>query len=91
MFLVRPFSFSRLYGSLGWRSPAGLTVRERLFNRSRWRKRKHGFVLRLPKCISAGIAVSRSHGSSMVSNTCCTMLMATSAPGVAKSAAANPP
>jgi hypothetical protein len=68
-----------------------MVLRECLFNRSRWRRRKHGFALRLPKCVSAGIGVSRSHASSMVSNTCCTMLIATSAPGVAKSAATNPP
>ncbi|MFL6551512.1 MAG: hypothetical protein ACJ8OJ_22690 [Povalibacter sp.] len=67
-----------------------LAVNLLMLTRERWQKRKHGYVWRRPRCVSAGIAVTRSQSSSMVSNTCCTMLMATSAPGVAKSAA-NPP
>ncbi|NLG74628.1 MAG: hypothetical protein GX535_00150 [Xanthomonadaceae bacterium] len=66
-----------------------LAASERMtLQRELWRKRKHGLVRHVPHVLSAGITVSRSHTSSMVSNTCCTALLLQGAPAPAS---ASPP
>jgi hypothetical protein len=45
-----------------------------------WHKRKHGFVLHVPREVHAGITVCRVSCSSMISNTCCTALLLQGAP-----------
>jgi hypothetical protein len=55
--------------------------------RSRVRRRKQGYAWRMVRVVRNGIGVARVHSSSMINNTCCTMLLLQGAPA---SAAATP-
>ena len=54
---------------------------------SRLRRRKHGCAWRIVSVVRNGIGVARVQSSSMINNTCCTMLLLQGAPA---SAAATP-
>jgi hypothetical protein len=58
-----------------------------VFAPGRVRRRKQGLAWRLVRIVRNGIGVARVHSSSMINNTCCTMLLLQGAPA---SAAATP-
>jgi hypothetical protein len=54
---------------------------------ARLRRCKHGYAWRIVSVVRNGIGVARVQSSSMINNTCCTMLLLQGAPA---SAAATP-
>jgi hypothetical protein len=60
-------------------------------DKSKWRRRKRGYAWRLARSFSSGILVSKAHASSMMANTCCTMLLGSCRPTIASAPTATIP